>query len=376
MSKIKVVVDAHDLLVARTGIRTYILELIKVLEEECSEVDLKVLPKLEFVQSVGFFRSSRFGFLRSILFHLYTIFWKQFLLPVSVWRHSPNVLLCPDYLAPMWVLKAKKIVVFHDAFFWESPEHYNPLWLKYFKTLVKLGLRGDSHILTVSETSKKRIANYVNANVPLTHALTSFSARSRPRSPKPDISGPYFLHVGVFEKRKNLPFLIEAYSQFLASCGSDPPPKLLLVGSPGPKKDLDDTEQIQESIRLHDLERMVLCPGYLPEDVLASYYQHALAYLFPSLNEGFGLPVLEAFSYQIPVVVSDQEALMEVGGDAVQVAGMRDHQAWIRAMSALFNEKELRTRMIESGIIRLQAFNRSIFAAELKKIIGNEITDK
>src|SRR5690606_13504215 len=74
-----------------------------------------------------------------------------------------------------------------------------------------------------------------------------------------------------------------------------------------------DSLQIQEIIRQHQLERFVVSPGYVPDEDLAWYYHHAECYVFPSINEGFGLPVLEAFSHRLPVLIANNTCLPEVG---------------------------------------------------------------
>jgi len=128
-------------------------------------------------------------------------------------------------------------------------------------------------------------------------------------------NGPYLLHVGVWEKRKNIPHLLKAFKQLIDEL--EQPLQLVLVGSGNQRKYSDDTAQIKATIEELHLGDRVICTGYLSDADLAKAYQKATLYIFPSYNEGFGIPILEAFSFCIPVLVANNSCLPEVGGNAV-----------------------------------------------------------
>ena len=253
-------------------------------------------------------------------------------------------------------------MIFHDTFFWESPEDYNKYWLRYFKWLVKMGLRGNAKILTVSETSMQRLEKLSITDKPLAYVHTSYQRRLPVAKDKAH-PVPYFLHVGVLEKRKNLPLLIEAYAH--ARKKHTDMPDLVFIGQKGPKKDLDDAERIFESIESHSLQEHVHWLDYVDEQLLSDYYAGAMAYVFPSRNEGFGLPVLEAFSFNIPVIISDQEALVEIAHDAAYIVSPSSKDKWVEALVGIATEVEVRQSFISKGKVRLSHFNRSTFASKL-----------
>ena len=368
--KMKIIVDTHDLYVAKTGIRTYITELIAALES-IESVELSCLPNYEKVLSCYFFRRQDVKVIRAICFHIYSFLWKQVILPTLLAFRKVDVVIFPDYYAPLWKLKPLKVVVFHDAFFWQSPQDYNPTWLLYFKAAITNGLRGKSIILTVSSTSLKMIKP-LYPNNRITYCLTSFSPEFRSSGVNYEIEGEYFLHVGVFEKRKNLTFLIAAYAHLLRSFDGRSP-KLVLVGSHGPKKDLDDSEAIYDAIRYHQLQGQVVCTGFLEEGQVSELYKGAIAYLFPSKNEGFGIPILEAFYFGLPVIISNQEALKEIGGDAVMVAELGNIDKWSESMHQLIVNDKLRDTLRVKGKERLQLFSREAFATRMQEIFQNEM---
>jgi glycosyltransferase involved in cell wall biosynthesis len=107
--------------------------------------------------------------------------------------------------------------------------------------------------------------------------------------------------------------------------------------------------------------------GYVSQDQLASYFQHALGYVFPSANEGFGLPVLEAFSFGLPVIISRQGALMEVAGDAALIFETSDTEALFQSMKLLVEDPDLRKELGEKGRIRLDQFTAEKFFLSLEK---------
>ena len=364
--KLRVLVDVHDLRVASTGIRTYIQELLKALNFiGADKVEVETYPEIDSVNNQFFGGNSKW---RAPLFHLFTVYWKHIAIPLKVRRYKADILLAPDFYAPIWKLRAKKIVVFHDAFFWESPKHYNPLWGAYFRRMIIWGLRGKSSVLTVSETSKERLVPFLPADVPIDVARTSIDFSEAPSVQASREGTPYFLHVGVFEKRKNLTTVIKAFHLFRQQVKGDAP-RLILIGNQYPRPTLSDREAIMETIAAEGLQESVECLGYLPLEEVWQYYKGALGYVLPSVNEGFGLPLLEAFHAKLPVIISDIDVLREIGGEAVLVAKGDDPSEWSRMMLRIYSDSSLRTELIEKGEHRLKEFTLSNFARQLESVL-------
>ena len=116
-----------------------------------------------------------------------------------------------------------------------------------------------------------------------------------------------------------------------------------------------------------ELEEKVVFPGYVSQNALAGYYHHALAYTFPSRNEGFGLPVLEAFAYGLPVIIGPQGALQEVGGEAVCCSNSFLPEDFAKAMSLLAGDEELRKKLAALGKQRLNQFSGEKFFLSLQE---------
>jgi glycosyltransferase involved in cell wall biosynthesis len=142
--------------------------------------------------------------------------------------------------------------------------------------------------------------------------------------------------------------------------------KLILVGQKGPRETLDDFDHLQSLVDKLNLKEKVVFPGYVSQEELAAYFQHAIAYVFPSLNEGFGLPILEAFSYGLPVIISKQGALMEVADEAALVLEENTKDDLKMKMELLIKNESLRKELAEKGRNRLQEFSTEKFFLSLE----------
>jgi glycosyltransferase involved in cell wall biosynthesis len=258
--------------------------------------------------------------------------------------------------------------VIHDAFFWENPTHYNRKWLRFFSWFLYLGLKRNATVVTISNYSKKQLRKYLPfpaLPIEVVYPSTHFKAPEVLSNSFSPVAGPYFLHVGVMEKRKNLPLLVKALA-ILAEKSSFETYKLVLLGQRGPREELDDYDQIKAVIADLGLQDFVIFPGFVDESTMERYYQHAVAYLFPSMSEGFGMPILEAFSYRLPVIVSNQGALVEIGGNAVLVVEDTSPEGFASAMEIIVSNQPYREELIENGIKRLKIFSEQFFFRSLQ----------
>ena len=179
----------------------------------------------------------------------------------------------------------------------------------------------------------------------------------------------YILHIGVLEKRKNLLNLIRAFAVLQSAGYTDY--QLILAGGKIPKKDIDDSENIQQLIQELQLQDSVLLPGFISDEQLAQYYQQASLYAFVSINEGFGLPILEAFQHRLPTLIADNSCLPEIGGDAVLKCNPFDYQDIAAKMISIVENPALQNELIEKGLQRLQDFSWEKTTDALMKVFNN-----
>ena len=310
----------------------------------------------------------RVGTFKKILNHLLYFGWKQLLLPWVILFKRVDVVVAPDYMLPLIHFGAKGVPVFHDTFYWELRKNYNPLWRVYFLFLVRAGLRKSSMIISTTEYISGKIRRLVTHKYPI-QSVYQCAKELKPANNSYDLAqhgiasgSPYFLHLGVFDDRKNLVLLVEAFDQFLKTV-PDKDFKLVLAGSPAVTIFHNSFGKVQQLVKEKGLGDRVILPGFVPEGALSVLYNRAFAYVFPSLEEGFGIPVLEAMQAQIPVIISDQPALVEVAGGAACVFDRHDPAALCQQMVQLQDEG-IRLQLISKGKARATQFGRDQFAAD------------
>ncbi len=162
------------------------------------------------------------------------------------------------------------------------------------------------------------------------------------------IAQPYVLFVGTVQPRKNLQRLIRAFAQ-VVSAGL--PHRLVIAGRMGWL-----TEPIRAEVATLGLVDRVHFAGYVPDDDLPALYRGADAFAFPSLYEGFGMPVLEALSYHVPVVASNTTSLPEIVGDAGVLVDPLDEAAIGAALMHVLTDASLRARLAVAGPGRAARF--------------------
>src|SRR5690554_5783901 len=160
MAKKKILVDIFYLHLAQTGIKTYIECLCEEIGKHNSkDFEFIVTPNFQDIRNGRFFKRKT-ALWKNLLFQFLYFFRKLVLLPfLSIW-HNTAIVFSPDILSPVWV-RGIKVSVVHDAFFWENPSHYNPLWLKFYLTLLKWGLKRNAQVVTISEYSRKQLEKYL-----------------------------------------------------------------------------------------------------------------------------------------------------------------------------------------------------------------------
>lgn len=363
--KIKVGLDIRDLRIAKTGSKTYLEEIYNQFKNNDYDCEF-VYFDTSFPVYTG-----RYKVLK-LIEHVRFLIWKQFMLPIKARWNKCDILFCTDYFVPYFTPGFKAIPVFYDAFFFEYSSHYNQQWLKLFKWLGVGAAKKAPVIITITEYTRNRISHFTGIDSQKIKAIHLAPKKLAVADPEPGYipsftipTSKFILHVGTLEKRKNLVRLIEAFNLLRLEGHQDY--SLILVGQPSPKKDMDDSEAIQEAIKRLELESHVLTPGYACDNDLAYFYKNAEMYVFPSINEGFGVPVLEAFHHNIPVIVSDNTCLPEVGGDAVLSFDPFNIVDISQKIKTVINNVELRSELIKKGNTRLKLFSWSKNAEELIK---------
>lgn len=226
----------------------------------------------------------------------------------------------------------------------------------------------DQYIFAISETVRQELleikdiaADHVfvtplAASPELFHRVTDRSAIDKVLERHALPKTPYFLVLSSFDPRKNFDHVIRCFTRFTER-GKFPDMNLVIVGS-NPER----TVFVEEARRRAPAAAgRIHTPGYIPDEDLAAVYSGAEAFLFPSLSEGFGMPVLEAMSCGAPVISSDAPALPEIVTGAGVLLDPRDERAWVEGMERIAASPALRAEMAAAGLRRAAEFSWSRF---------------
>lgn len=366
MKKNKVYVDIYYYITALSGIKTYIEELVNGIKENGdSSYEYIFSHDINKLRNRELFINSESRVIRW-LFQIRYFIWKQTILPIKLFINKSDYVICPDYIAPI-ICPSKKIVVIHDNLFWKYPDNYSKIWIKYFTKLVELGVKNNSQIVTTSSYSKqglKKIFPTKKISYIYQSSDKIFSNNDKVEDKR------YILHIGTFEKRKNLLILVKAYK--LLREYSKTNLKLVLAGSKTINGDNSVYKKIKKYVLKNDLSQFVIMPGYINRDEAIQYYDNAFVYVFPSFDEGFGIPLIEAMKMSIPIICSNIEVFREIANDSVLYFNRKSEKDLFKKLNMLISEKKIIKNLIKKGNKRGNKFTRKKFIFDLEKLFFNK----
>jgi glycosyltransferase involved in cell wall biosynthesis len=265
--------------------------------------------------------------------------WSQARLPAELWSRRPDLFFAPSHVVP-FLAPGRTLTVVHDLAFERLPAAYRAFDRWYLRRTTRWALRRCPVLLTVSESTRADLAELYGVDparvVVVPPGVTPAPARlqvRRARLAELGIEGPFALHVGRVEARKNQTAALAAVERI---------PGLTLV-SAGPVADPDLAARLAASGRVRVL-------GLVAAGDLELLYRTAAALVFPSLYEGFGLPVLEAMQRGLPVVTVRASSLPEAGGEAALYAAAPDDVDGLAAgLRAAIEDPARRRRLVLAG---------------------------
>jgi glycosyltransferase involved in cell wall biosynthesis len=297
---------------------------------------------------------------------------ERFDLPRVEWFARFDVLFAPNFVPPP--TRARRLVVtVHDLAFKRFPHtatHGTKSWLARLDRALERAAR----VIAVSESTRRDLLELSHVDpakiavVPLGVDHTVF----RPSDPgaissvrtRFELMGPYLLSLGGIEPRKNLPSLLRAFTRLSSDL------RLVIAGS-GVEWNPEGTDLLAESLeRLPaDVRGRVIRTGYVSEADKVALMSGADAFVYPSLYEGFGLPVLEAMACGTPVVTSNLSSLPEVAGDAAVLVDPADPSSIADGIDRALGDPGLRTRLVREGRERAEGFTWEKTAAATRNVL-------
>lgn len=250
--------------------------------------------------------------------------------------------------------KQRLVVTVHDVAFVVYPEMYPLQWRLMYRAGLFRAVRDADVIITPSRHSaedlmrRSRIGRGRIQVIPLAASLPSKAPQVEETLGRLKVRRPYVLFVGTLEPRKNVVRLIRAYRRM---AGRGAPHSLVLAGAMGWRH-----QALMRELALEGPGEIVLTGTVSPDD-LDALYRGASLFVYPSLYEGFGLPLLEAMARGIPCVASIASSLPEVAGEAALPVDPRSVGGLAEAMERVVNDRQLAARLSEAGVARASGFS-------------------
>ncbi len=235
----------------------------------------------------------------------------------------------------------------------------------FWRWKVRLALAQARTVLTVSEYSKRSIQQWFGIPAGRIRVMHEAAAPRFQPAAGDESGGGYILYVGGISPHKNLAMLIRAFSRLKAR---DRGTRLILVGDYQADGFKNCYAELCELVRSLEIEEEVRFTGFVPDEELCRLYHGARVFVLPSLDEGFGLPVIEAMACGLAVIVSAGNAMEEVVGNAAVVVNPHDEAALAGEMDRLLADAELRRRMGEKAVRRAAEFSWDAAARELLRV--------
>jgi glycosyltransferase involved in cell wall biosynthesis len=282
------------------------------------------------------------------------IVWEQAIQPWELGGFDLHHALA--FAAPLW-LRQPCAVTIYDLSFIHHPGRLPAARRLYLRLMTAVTCRWARAVFAISESTARDVVATLRIAPEKVHVIAPGIDRRVFRPLDADsvrafraangLPERFWLFIGTLEPRKNLPMLLQAYAALPESKRLP----LILGGGRG-----WDYDPIFAAVERHRLAEWVRFPGFIPPDDLPFWYNGAEVFVYPSIFEGFGLPVLEAMACGTPVIVSEASSLPEVAGDTGMLVPPEDVGAWTAALARAADDAEWRRAARERGIERAARF--------------------
>ncbi|MEK6813475.1 MAG: glycosyltransferase family 1 protein [Nitrospirota bacterium] len=291
--------------------------------------------------------------------HLFGDFWEHAVLPYRLRKAGADIFHGPAFLIPFRSPTFRTVVTVHDLVVFLHPETVPRRYSLYMKWLVRMAVRRADRIIAVSECTRLDLMNILGVD---SSRIVVIPEAAGPEFGPPgpervesvlnryNINGRYLLHVGNLEPKKNLPRVIRAFDRVKRMPGGADL-SLVIAGKKGWL--YDEIFRTANAVSANAIRFL----GYVPRDEMAAIYAGASCFVFPSIYEGFGLPVLEAMACGTPVVTSNISSMPEVAGRAAVLVDPYDEESIASGILAVVSDPSLQSTLRREGILRSRTFS-------------------
>jgi len=302
----------------------------------------------------------------------FSSYWRSFLIPKEFEKNNLNIFHGLSNELPLNTGQSgvKTVVTIHDLIFIRYPEFYAALDRKIYSIKFKSACEESDIIIAVSEQTKRDIVEffrveekkikvvYQSCNPIFYNSYSNEELLSVKK--KHNLPNEYLLYVGTIESRKNLLTIIKAMT-LLKTANNVP---LVVVG----KKQKDYFRQIENYISENKLEQKIIFLEQVSTDDLPCIYRQSQLFIYPSIFEGFGIPIIEALISKVPVITSNGSCFPEAGGPNSSYISAMDAQGLANEIDKILNSSELRNTMISKGFEYADRFHPKKFAENTMEV--------
>ena len=300
------------------------------------------------------------------------VLWEQIALPMQIKKRNIDLLLSAGMTAP-FLCPARSVLVLYDLQHVNQPWNFPKVFLFFLKALIYLSAKTSDSIITISEKVKGDIVKHYGIPPERVHAIHigidtgSFFIRKpaelKPVMDKYRLPSRFILYPAASLPHKNHERLLEAFKTVKKE---EKTLKLLLTGA----RDYG-YEEIEKKIKELDLKDDVIFMGWLPHEDMPAIYCASTLLIFPSLHEGFGMPVIEAFASGVPVVCSDIEPLKEIAEGAALFIDPYNPESIAEGILKVLNDGKLRQELIKNGLERAKKFRWEVLAEKTLSVLNS-----
>ncbi|MBX7182269.1 MAG: glycosyltransferase family 4 protein [Bacteroidia bacterium] len=308
-------------------------------------------------------------------------YWEQILLPQAARKYGCQILHCTSNTAPIFT-NIPLILTLHDIIFMESSlvglltgegSNYQRFGNVYRQLIVPGLMRNCKKIITVSDYENKRIGDFFNLpqNSNLTTVYNGVSEHFRViESPielqkikdKYKLPDFFFFFLGNTHPKKNTIGVLKAYSEFLKT-SQQFQYKLVMIDY-----DLEELKRLLNSIDDPELINQIQLTGYINNQDLPAIYNQCSLFLYPSLRESFGIPIIEAMACGVPVITSNTSSMPEVAGDAAILIDPIKPESITQAILSVYQNESLKKNLVEKGLIQASKFSWKSMAEQVRSL--------
>jgi glycosyltransferase involved in cell wall biosynthesis len=306
--------------------------------------------------------------------------WEQFALPKAAKKYGCEILHCTSNTAPIFT-KIPLVTILHDIIYMESSyskiltgsaSSYQKFGNVYRKLIVPRVVKNSDKIVTVSHFEKNRIAEFfgMSGDKRLTAIYNGVSTHFKPISNEQELKrvkekyhlpDHFFFFLGNTDPKKNTKGTLKAFSDFLKQSKSDY--KLVMLDY-----DTNELEKLLDEIGDKELINQIVLTGYVINTDLPAIYSLSSIFLYPSLRESFGIPMLEAMACGVPVITSNTSSMPEVSGDAAHIVDPFKPEEITEGIIKILHNNEYKNNLCEKGIERSKLFSWENMAKDYLKL--------